>query len=465
MADYEKIGVSELTRNSKEIVACGIAVYRKNREGKMVILPVENLNTLLGGSSAMGEFYIRGGWQEEIKEMKERTLRAQNRPRRMNPIEEEIERTKERIRAIELMSNAERALSLIKKSDRVKNIVSEKRKTFTREDAKEVVDASSEATMASNVSMREALAKIEASEITQEEAQKSTEAVALQTKDIVSSVIELVTTHPDTQEIFSQMENYAQGATIAHSNRVFMMFVNFMLFYNNFMAKSGVHKLRQKFRATYRPLYHKLLQGKPIASLEDVVEKGLKRIDDNEVRTLSIGALLHDIGKVSDLEYFEGAQSRDMRIITKHVFDSYKLLMKTSTYPLEVAALAAYHHEYYGHKDGYGVLRGIHDLRTKQGTVNFEYALSYDRDSVERFSAKGFFPAKVLEVIDVYDALTDPSRDYRDLKVFNASEALPYIRDNFILKEFKVDPILFDLFVDYMGIEKKSDFSLAKIAR
>ena len=47
----------------------------------------------------------------------------------------------------------------------------------------------------------------------------------------------------------------------------------------------------------------------------------------------------------------------------------------------------------------------------------------------------------MLEIVDVYDALTDPGRKYRSpLKPF---EAISFIRDHFLKEKVKVDPILF----------------------
>jgi HD-GYP domain-containing protein (c-di-GMP phosphodiesterase class II) len=62
--------------------------------------------------------------------------------------------------------------------------------------------------------------------------------------------------------------------------------------------------------------------------------------------------------------------------------------------------------------------------------------------------ALAFFPAKVLEIIDVYDSLTDPSRKYK--KVLTTGEALIMMRDEFVNKTHKLDKVLFDFFVKFV---------------
>jgi HD-GYP domain-containing protein (c-di-GMP phosphodiesterase class II) len=69
-------------------------------------------------------------------------------------------------------------------------------------------------------------------------------------------------------------------------------------------------------------------------------------------------------------------------------------------------------------------------------------------DSLNRFEALGYFPAKVLEIIDVYDSVTDPNRKYR--KAMNPQEALAMMEEEFINKHHKIDIILFDIFTKFV---------------
>ena len=58
-----------------------------------------------------------------------------------------------------------------------------------------------------------------------------------------------------------------------------------------------------------------------------------------------------------------------------------------------------------------------------------------------------FFPAKLLEIIDVFDALTDPNRVYK--KPLTTEEALELMQKQFVEDNLKLDPILLDLFMEY----------------
>ena len=51
---------------------------------------------------------------------------------------------------------------------------------------------------------------------------------------------------------------------------------------------------------------------------------------------------------------------------------------------------------------------------------------------------------------DVFDALTDKTRRYRD-KEFTIDEALELMKSEFIDKSLKIDPILFTVFLDYIN--------------
>jgi HD-GYP domain-containing protein (c-di-GMP phosphodiesterase class II) len=65
-----------------------------------------------------------------------------------------------------------------------------------------------------------------------------------------------------------------------------------------------------------------------------------------------------------------------------------------------------------------------------------------------------YFPAKVLEIIDVYDSVTDPNRKYH--KAMSSEEALTMMREEFITKHLKIDPILFDVFDNFISEKAKN---------
>jgi HD-GYP domain-containing protein (c-di-GMP phosphodiesterase class II) len=64
------------------------------------------------------------------------------------------------------------------------------------------------------------------------------------------------------------------------------------------------------------------------------------------------------------------------------------------------------------------------------------------------YQALAYFPAKVLEIVDVFDSLTDSNRKYRS--PLSEEEALILMRREFVEEKVKIDPILFDIFSDFV---------------
>jgi HD-GYP domain-containing protein (c-di-GMP phosphodiesterase class II) len=80
--------------------------------------------------------------------------------------------------------------------------------------------------------------------------------------------------------------------------------------------------------------------------------------------------------------------------------------------------------------------------------IKQDYCIAYELEPMLDYQALAYFPAKVLEIIDVYDSVTDPNRKYH--KAMNTDEALDMMRNEFILKHKKIDPVLFDIFTNYI---------------
>jgi HD-GYP domain-containing protein (c-di-GMP phosphodiesterase class II) len=77
-----------------------------------------------------------------------------------------------------------------------------------------------------------------------------------------------------------------------------------------------------------------------------------------------------------------------------------------------------------------------------------DYCITCELESILGFRALAYFPAKILEIIDVYDSLTDPHRVYR--ASMSSEEALTLMYREFIIKRRKIDPILFDIFTGFI---------------
>jgi HD-GYP domain-containing protein (c-di-GMP phosphodiesterase class II) len=163
----------------------------------------------------------------------------------------------------------------------------------------------------------------------------------------------------------------------------------------------------------------------------------------------AIGFLIHDIGKAATVEYHEGEAKYDRQTVVDHVKQGYQSIMSKTTYPMEASLITGYHHEYYGHADGYGYFRTYLNQYKKQNPhAKQNYCITYELEPILDCHALAYFPAKILEIIDVYDSVTDPHRIYK--KAMAPLEAISMMKEEFIEKHQKIDPILFDIFTSFI---------------
>ena len=123
--------------------------------------------------------------------------------------------------------------------------------------------------------------------------------------------------------------------------------------------------------------------------------------------------------------------------------------MNKTGYPREAALITGYHHEYYGDPSGYGYFREfLQAYKNMKPDAKIDYLMSYEMEPLIDYEVMAYFPAKVLEVVDVFDSVTDPNRLYR--KPLTPKEAVDMIREQFVEERIKVDPIILDLFVRFL---------------
>jgi HD-GYP domain-containing protein (c-di-GMP phosphodiesterase class II) len=176
----------------------------------------------------------------------------------------------------------------------------------------------------------------------------------------------------------------------------------------------------------------------------------MRAIPENTFYTWALGFLIHDIGKAAAVEYHEGEAEYNRDIVMEHVKVGYTSVMNKTNYPKDVGLITGYHHEYYGDPSGYGFFRSGYELNKKLNPqAKHNACITYETDPIMDYEALAFFPAKILEIIDVFDSVTDSNRKYR--KVLNTEEALIMMREEFIVKRQKVDIVLFDLFQKFIN--------------
>lgn len=285
-----------------------------------------------------------------------------------------------------------------------------------------------------------------------EEAKKRSQDLVTITSEVVDAAQKMLSSYKLSDELFTEMVEVSNGSTVKHMTRVFIKAFSFLLFFNELVLRTELSsKLRVDFSKKYRNYYQKLLPhlSPEEVTLERVFKNGIGSINDREIHSIALGFLLHDIGKQIDITYFESDEEYNWNRITAHVSDGFKLLLQKTIYPTVVSVLAGFHHEYYNHPTGYGNYRQL--LKKFQANHKFHtlnYCISFSVQDVITFNSYAYFPVKILEITDVYDALTDPGRKYRS--PMTSQQATEFMKEKFIDEALKIDPILFNLFVIFL---------------
>lgn len=283
------------------------------------------------------------------------------------------------------------------------------------------------------------------------EAKEFSKELVNRTRDLIRSSTSLIDASVFKDELLDSLVNKSNGTVVQHMTRTYIRTVSFLLYYNKQMLNSSLpNRIRIDFKKKYKPFYWRLLSHfhSEDVVLERVFYSGLQAVSSQQIHTFATGFLLHDIGKATDIDYHEGTAAYDREKVVDHVRQGYLAIMNKTVYPAEVPLITGYHHEYYGHESGYGFYRAQLMRHLKQHPKHrYGYLIGYQLKPVLTFQTFSFFPAKILEIIDVFDALTDPNRKYR--KPLDIEEALELMKSQFIEEQTKIDPILFDIFGDY----------------
>ncbi|MEI0538088.1 HD-GYP domain-containing protein [Brachyspira pulli] len=478
ISKYDILTVKDLKSIKDQLISHNIPLFRVDKEKNLIAFPTEQLSLIIDNEKYNNlKLYIPKNFAVFIDEFKSITQTDSSTSSNQaaapyvfrTPKESEKEMGK-RISEISKMTYREKVSTIETYNKELKQIVVDEEQGINKNTAQQIVNVGNDVGLIAKVTMFESIQKIKGEEITQEQAKIENQEITETTTNLVTTIVDMLSKNTETQKVFDELRNYSDGGIMSHSNRVFISYVNFMAFYNNLINRRHlVHKIRTSYTNKYKKFYEQVEAVfskdnicKNLATVEDCIDKGIKIIEDREMNLYSVGALLHDIGKVKDLDYFEGANGRDYERIKKHLFNSYALVSQTSEYPLEVILTVALHHEYYGL--GYGPYDHLYKLKlAKHPSFQIQRIMTYDAKTIDECEAFAYFPAKMLEIIDVYDALIDPARKYRGGKTFTPEEALNIMREDFIEKHVKLDPILYDVFVEFLSNSIEQDLMACKL--
>ena len=314
-----------------------------------------------------------------------------------------------------------------------------------------LVDTAKDAALINHAALEEAI------RLADDEAKKVTQELVNSTNEMVKSSAQLMSEDVFNNELMHTLVEKSNGTIVQHMTRVYLKGISFLSYYNNLVStSSAIQKLRISFASKYQDFYHSLLPhiNKEDVILERVFYGGMRAIPPDLYFKWAVGFLIHDVGKAAAVEYHEGESSYDRNIVIDHVKQGYKSIMTKTNYPMEASLITGYHHEYYGDSAGYGYFRAyLQQYRKANPDAKQDYCITYEIQPILDYLALAYFPAKVLEIIDVYDSITDPNRVYR--KAMTPEEALSMMREEFIVKHPKLDMILFDIFDAFIREKEK----------
>lgn len=285
-----------------------------------------------------------------------------------------------------------------------------------------------------------------------EEAKRETQEIVDKTRAVIDSTANLVSDDILGDELLGQIIEQSDGTVVQHMTRVFLNGLYFLMYYNRqVLTSSIVNRIRIDFEKKYKPFYRKLLPHVAAVdrlTLEQVFYGGMQAVSPEDLHAFASGFLIHDIGKAGEIEYHEGEQGYNRETVVEHVRMGYKAVMNKTNYPRQAGLITGYHHEYYGDSDGYGYFRAfLARYKQQNPKASQDYCITYRMEPITDYQALAYFPAKMLEIVDIYDSLTDPNRKYR--KPLGSKEALELMHDQFIVQKQKIDPILFDFFLRF----------------
>lgn len=282
-------------------------------------------------------------------------------------------------------------------------------------------------------------------------------AVAKDTEAIVSLAIEWAEDPHLASALFEAFEGLSNGQTINHVLRVFGSYSGFLRYYNTQHQRRLSQSVRQAFPRVYAPLYRKLLPN-----LEDhlLVSDHLLQFSvfaNLDLKEYALGAFLHDLGKMGNIDYFESDAPYDPVQIQQHVFLSAGLVLMNYGNDHDGARLlAGDHHNALGHPAGYGVTRRERETGMRKPVPPTRVLASNSLDFVSG-SSLGWLPVEMLAVADVYDAMIDNSRAYK--KAMTPAQAVVFLEET-MAAQGRLDPVLVDLYTDYLrsaGVEVPAD--------
>ena len=251
----------------------------------------------------------------------------------------------------------------------------------------------------------------------------------------------------ETDNMFNNFNALKSDTIIGHSIRVFIMIVESTCFFNKRLSQGAANKMRIDFKKTYYKYSERIYQRYNLINnantLDSNVKLGVRKIENNTISEIAISVLMHDIALDKEKDYIPiPSEEKDNHSIKDYGFAKYFMRGNEG-----VALAVSLHHEYYSH--GYGLFTELYKAVLRRNPHHkIEYIVSYDYKDILTLQSLTYLPAKMIEVIDVYDTLTKSMNN-------TPKEAISFMTENFLEKDIMLDPIMTDIFIGYLKEIKK----------
>ncbi|PTY40688.1 hypothetical protein [Brachyspira hampsonii] len=251
----------------------------------------------------------------------------------------------------------------------------------------------------------------------------------------------------ETNNIFDNFYALKSNTIIGHCLRIFFMIIEATCFFNKKLSKGAANKMRIDFKKTYYKFSERIYKRYNLNNtntLDSNVKLGVRKIENSTISEIAIGVLMHDISLDKPKDYIPiQSEEKDNHSIKDYGFAKYFMRGNEG-----VALTVSLHHEYYSH--GYGLFTELYKAVLRRNPNHkIEYIVSYDYKDILTLQSLTYLPAKMLEVIDVYDTLTMGMNK-------TPKEAISFMIENFLEKEIMLDPIITDIFIEYLKEIKKA---------
>ncbi|HON78234.1 MAG TPA: hypothetical protein PK544_07060 [Spirochaetota bacterium] len=472
--DEELLKVStDIVRQHLEfIIAAGLPIRRKKKDGSFGFVPPKDFDIYLKDREM--EFYLDHDSFQQLQDQitnTEKTVERETPAASVSSTTPAVENTgpssrvdtvfENRLAVAREMDIIERIQSLMNHNHKLKEYTIEG-KRFDADMMDETGKMFAENMCISKVTLEENIEK----GIDQGHIKK----MVSESFAMIDNLISLLSRGKATYSDLARLHHIqTQSVTLNHMNRILIRYISFLFFYNSYFQKysNNVKRFRAEFDKRFYPYYNKLFRGSQKISLEIVYKGGITPVRErSSFIDFAMGGFIHDIGKLPQVDYHDGGEGYDPKKARRHVFESYNMLIESKEFNTGIVSTGLLHHDYYGAPYGYrqlGTFQSRFEERrgSKRDTSPTKYCISYNINDVGYGNTLSYFPNKILEIIDVYDAMTDSEKKYRS-KPMTPGEALTLIRKDFLEGDYLgIDPILFDIFADFLhesGVIRNPDF-------